>query len=202
MDTAKDVTRGVIDGFVEGASAADIFRDSLKKIADSLLNDVLNSMFQVKNFSGASGGGGFLSSLFGGGGGGGGFLSSILSMFGGSGVPMYAKGTSSARPGMALVGEEGPELVRFGGGEEVVPNHRMGAALGGMPSIQAPTIPKLSPQQPQASATIAPVYNIDARGADSAAIARLQAQLDRQNREFAANTMKVLKQAGPRGIHI
>lgn len=202
LDTAKDVTRGIIDGFVEGASAADIFRDSLKKIADSLLNDVLNSMFQVKNFSGAGGGGGFLSSLFGGGGGGGGFLSSILSIFGGSGVPMYAKGTSSARPGMALVGEEGPELVRFSGGEEVVPNHKMGSFLGGMPSIQAPTIPKLSPQQPQASATIAPVYNIDARGADSAAIARLQAQLDKTNREFGSNVIKTMRSASTRGVKI
>lgn len=32
MATARDVTRGIIDGFVEGASAADILADSLKKI--------------------------------------------------------------------------------------------------------------------------------------------------------------------------
>lgn len=31
----------------------------------------------------------------------------------------YAVGTSSAEPGLALVGEEGPELVNFGGGEVV-----------------------------------------------------------------------------------
>lgn len=31
----------------------------------------------------------------------------------------YAVGTESAAPGLALVGEEGPELVRFGGGEVV-----------------------------------------------------------------------------------
>lgn len=31
----------------------------------------------------------------------------------------YAVGTSSAEPGLALVGEEGPELVDFGGGERV-----------------------------------------------------------------------------------
>lgn len=33
----------------------------------------------------------------------------------------YADGTNSAAPGVALVGEEGPELVKFGGGEIVYP---------------------------------------------------------------------------------
>ena len=35
-------------------------------------------------------------------------------------VPMYASGTDSAAPGFALVGEEGPELVYFNGGEKVM----------------------------------------------------------------------------------
>jgi phage-related minor tail protein len=35
----------------------------------------------------------------------------------------YAKGTRGATPGWAWVGELGPELVRFGGGEEIL-NHR------------------------------------------------------------------------------
>lgn len=35
------------------------------------------------------------------------------------GVPGYASGTRSARSGMAWVGERGPELVRFNGGERV-----------------------------------------------------------------------------------
>lgn len=33
----------------------------------------------------------------------------------------YATGTRNARPGWAWVGERGPELVRFGGGEQVIP---------------------------------------------------------------------------------
>ena len=40
-------------------------------------------------------------------------------------VPAYATGTKSAAPGLALVGEEGPELVKFKGGEEVVPSSVM-----------------------------------------------------------------------------
>lgn len=45
----------------------------------------------------------------------------------------YAKGTNSAARGLALVGEEGPELVRFRGGEQVVPNHKLagGGLVGG-----------------------------------------------------------------------
>lgn len=35
-------------------------------------------------------------------------------------VPMYAGGTNSAAPGLALVGENGPELVYFHGGERVL----------------------------------------------------------------------------------
>ncbi len=62
MATAKDVTRGVIDGFIEGASAADILVNSLKKIGDALIDDVLNSMFKVNS----AGGGGIFGNLFGG----------------------------------------------------------------------------------------------------------------------------------------
>ena len=37
----------------------------------------------------------------------------------------YAKGTQGAAPGLALVGEEGPELVVFNGGESVIPNNQL-----------------------------------------------------------------------------
>lgn len=36
-------------------------------------------------------------------------------------MPAHADGTRSAGRGLALVGEEGPEIVRFGGGEQVIP---------------------------------------------------------------------------------
>ena len=35
-------------------------------------------------------------------------------------IPQYANGTDNAAPGFALVGEEGPELVYFNGGEKVL----------------------------------------------------------------------------------
>ena len=42
-----------------------------------------------------------------------------------------AAGTPSASPGWSWVGEAGPELVRFHGGETVVPNHAVGGYAGG-----------------------------------------------------------------------
>jgi hypothetical protein len=43
-----------------------------------------------------------------------------------AGVRGYARGTNSASPGWAWVGEEGPELMRFRGGEQVVPTSAIG----------------------------------------------------------------------------
>jgi cell wall-associated NlpC family hydrolase len=47
-------------------------------------------------------------------------------------VGWYARGTTGAAPGLAWVGEEGPELVRFKGGETVYPHEesmRIGAGI-------------------------------------------------------------------------
>ena len=44
----------------------------------------------------------------------------------------YAGGTSSARRGLAWVGEQGPELVAFRGGEQVFPASQSASAAGGL----------------------------------------------------------------------
>lgn len=46
----------------------------------------------------------------------------------------YALGTMSAQPGLRLVGERGPELVDFGGGERVWPSGT-GPSMGGVTNI-------------------------------------------------------------------
>lgn len=48
-----------------------------------------------------------------------------------AGFEGYASGTPSARRGWAWVGERGPELVRFRGGEQVLPHPASMAAAGG-----------------------------------------------------------------------
>jgi hypothetical protein len=46
-----------------------------------------------------------------------------------NGKRAYAKGTDYAAPGRALVGEHGPELVEFHGGEKVTPNNKLGGTV-------------------------------------------------------------------------
>ena len=50
---------------------------------------------------------------------------------GGAHITHNAAGTPSASPGWSWVGEAGPELVKFHGGETVVPNHAVGGYAGG-----------------------------------------------------------------------
>lgn len=191
MATAKDVTRGMIDGFIEGASAADILADSLKKIGNALINDVLNNIFKINN---AGGSGGSLISLFSGLFSGGGGLGK--NYFPPAPLPMYAAGTSSARSGMALVGEKGPELVRFKGGEQVVPNHQLAAAMS------APSLPNIQALGGGGgtSVKLAPVYNIDARGADVAAVARLEKGLAKTNAEMQSRIEAGVRSAQKRNV--
>lgn len=47
-------------------------------------------------------------------------------------IPHFANGTDNAQRGLALVGEAGPELVRFNGGEKVLNNHNTQKALAGL----------------------------------------------------------------------
>lgn len=122
----KDTARGFVDDFVSGLkngesawkSFANAALGALNKIADKLLDSVFDSFFNTSTGPG----GNWLMNLFGGGGQAGAILS------GSAGPGLYARGTASARAGEAIVGEEGPELVRFKGGERVVPNHQMRAA--------------------------------------------------------------------------
>ncbi|HTV69843.1 MAG TPA: phage tail length tape measure family protein [Rhizobiaceae bacterium] len=135
LDLVRDTFKGFIsdlrDGLRQGESFWDSFRNAATRamdtVADKLLNDVMDAIFQVK---GAAGGG------LGGGGGGilGGILGWVGNLFGGGGVslpgsapiptprPAFASGTVGAPAGLAWVGERGPELVNFRGGERVYDN--------------------------------------------------------------------------------
>ena len=63
----------------------------------------------------------------------------IVSMRSGGGYVGYARGTSNARRGLAWVGENGPELIRFHGGEQVIPNDKLGSAGAGATYVFSPT---------------------------------------------------------------
>ncbi len=210
METAKDVTRGMIDGFIEGASAADILADSLKKIGNALLDDVLNNIFKINNAGG--GGGGFLSglfSLFGGGG-----KSSFPSAPGG----LYSEGGYTGDGGKyqpAGVVHKGEYVfdqaaVKAAGGPAAMEAMRRnlkgyadGGYVGAMPSLSPPSIPDMKSVTGGGSTgavTLAPVYHIDARGADAAAVARLQAGLDKTNREMQSRIESGVRSAQKRNV--
>ena len=163
QDAQKDALRGIVDDLIQGKSAAEAFAGALQKIANKLLDMAFDDLF-TGLFKGSGGGGGFFSGL----------------------IPGFAKGTNSAPRGLAVVGENGPELVRFRGGEQVIPNHK----------LSAPTMPNLSGASSSSgggSFTFAPV--IDARGADVAAVARLEQVVAKQQAEFSGRVVQTMRQA-------
>jgi hypothetical protein len=193
-ELAGDFTDTFFNGIEQGKDAWESLGDAalsvLKTIGDSLLNDVLNNIFAINNSSGSTGlFGSILGGLFGGGGGSKGFnLGSGATAYTGS-LPGYASGTPSARAGVAWVGENGPELVRFKGGEEVVPNHRLNVPANGNSSSSSS-----GPMHIDARTTI------DARGADSEAVARLQAAQARRDAELPAKIIDTVKEAQRRRL--
>ena len=82
-----------------------------------------------------------------------GMIGSVLGSFGFK-LPGFAGGTASAPPGYAIVGEDGPELMRLRGGERIFPADETQQALdntyGGASSVNA-----------LAGATGANIYTID-----------------------------------------
>jgi tape measure domain-containing protein len=64
-------------------------------------------------------------------------------------LPGYAAGTNSARQGLAVVGERGPEIVAFGGGEKVFTasaSQRLAQRLNGMemPDVIGPEVASMA----------------------------------------------------------
>lgn len=99
MSEFENASRQAFVGFVSGADSA---RQAASRLLDSFARILANQAFT-----------GLFGGLFGGG-------ASLASGFSGGQVPgMYASGTSSAASGLAWVGERGPELVNFRGGEQV-----------------------------------------------------------------------------------
>lgn len=203
MATAKDVTRGIIDGFIEGASAADILSDSLKKIGNALLDDVLNSIFKINN---AAGGGGFLSSIFGGifGGGGGKFPSAPGGLFSDGG---YTGDGGKYQPaGVVHKGEYvfDQAAVKAAGGPaamEAMRRNLKGYANGGAVGVSVPSLPSL--KTPQAAGVVVnfnPV--VDNRGASVEAVARQEKALAKMQNELQGRVEAAVRSAQKRNVKL
>lgn len=198
MALAKDVTRDLIDGFIEGKSAADIMANALKKIGNHLINDVLNNLFKIQNMGG--GGGGFLSGLLGLFGGGGGFVpNTTAGAFFTSGFSTggyTGPGPKNKPAGIVHAGEVvwSQEDVRKAGGVAAVEAMRLGGVKPA--AMQAPVMPKLASMgggQQQVVVNFQP--QIDASGADPAAIQRLESGLAKMRAEIPAQVIESVRKA-------
>lgn len=202
MATAKDVTRGIIDGFVEGASAADILADSLKKIGNALLDDVLNSIFKVNSAAGGSGG----------------LLSGLLGLFGG-GASRYAglsgglfseggftgPGGKYQPAGIVHKGEVvwSQADVARAGGVGAVEALRKGYANGGPVGISVPSVPSLRSMSAQ-SAGVVVNFNpvVDNRGASVEAVARQEKALAKMQGELQSRVEAAVRSAQKRNVKL
>lgn len=132
MNAMENALMGVMTGTKSVA-------DSFRAMASSIIQEMIRMQIQA-NITGPLSG--MLSKgigrLFGMGGGGyqsagnataiaSGDFTSPMSTFSGA----FASGTDSAPPGLALVGEHGPELMQMGGGERIYPNDQTRAILSG-----------------------------------------------------------------------
>ena len=102
-------------------------------------------------------------------------------------VPMYASGTDNAAPGIALVGEEGPELVYFNGGEKVMD----AAKTAAFQSNATPAVSAMLSATGGSSPSVQVVFQISGN-ATPETVQVLQEYGD----EFAARVLEVLEDAG------
>jgi len=178
------------DGLTDAILGAENLGDVFSRVADQIIADLLRIAIQqaiIKPladalFGGGGGGGGFLGSLFGGGGPSSSLLGSVDSLFGGEFAGLFAKGGTIPTGQFGIVGEKGPELAFAGaGGLGILSNSDSSRALGGGTNV---TIP----------------INIDATGADAAAIARLNARLDQLRDELPGKIVTTVQDASNRRI--
>ena len=117
-DAASSASDGFKDFFKSIANGSASAGEALSALAGKLLDDVLDqALTPVSNLFGQ-----IFSNL-------GSSISS--SLFGGSTpkIPQYASGTNNHPGGLAIVGEEGPELVNMRRGAQVIPNGQFGGGM-------------------------------------------------------------------------
>lgn len=176
MRIGEDIIKGMVLG-ISGAAPA--VEGALSQVTDRLKADV-SGMFkavliQGKSFRSA------LSNLLGNVAGRL-FDSAFDNLFAGFAIPAFAGGTSFAPGGMALVGERGPELVSLPRGAQVYP----------APATRS----MLASPSPSVSMNV----SIDARGADAAALTRVEREVGRLRADMPALVVDTLRKAGNRAM--
>lgn len=201
-NVARDATRGFIDDLIHGESAADAFAGALSRIADALLDDVLNSIFKVNNAAGGSGGllGGLLG-LFGGG----------ASRYAGLSGGLFSEGGFTGPGGKyqpAGIVHKGEVVwsqadVARAGGVGAVEALRKGYANGGPVGISVPSVPSLRSMSAQ-SAGVVVNFNpvVDNRGASVEAVARQEKALAKMQGELQSRVEAAVRSAQKRNVKL
>ena len=111
------------------------------------------------------------------------------------GIPGYAVGTEDAAPGFAIVGEHGPELVYFNGGESVLTasetRREMESASVTPMSAELPESSGASSARSTAPISLSPVYHISGISDTS----ELQNVLNAQNDSLRELVLEIMKDA-------
>ena len=206
-NVARDATRGFIDDLIHGESAADAFAGALSRIADALLDDVLNSIFKVNNAAGGGGGGllGGLLSLFGGGSQWAGIQSGAISggLFSEGGFT--GPGGKYQPAGIVHKGEVvwSQADVARAGGVGAVEALRKGYANGGAVGVSVPSVPNLRSMSAQ-SAGVVVNFNpvVDNRGASVEAVARQEKALAKMQGELQSRVEAAVRSAQKRNVKL
>ena len=170
------------DAIIRAKSLKDVLRGLLEDIQRILLRQFVTKPLEGLFTGGGSGGGGIFGDIFGGifGGGAGGSAGGgmLPGEFPGMGdLGWFAAGTSSAPPGLAVVGEQGPELVAFGGGERVFDASETAGMLGGVQNH----------------------FHVDMRGASVEAVNELRKLVFRVNGSIEQRAVAAVANARSRG---
>jgi tape measure domain-containing protein len=179
IDVQKDVTRGIVDGFVAGQSAAQVFSDALSKIGSKLLDMAFDDLFNPTSKGGLDAGG-FVASLFKG-----------FADGGYTGVGSKTTPAGIVHKGEYVIPKQVVDRLGVNGLEQRLRGYANGGSVGSIPRL-TPMAPAARPDQTP-TINYAPTY--DARGADVAAVARLEAAMARDRQEFAANVVRTVRQA-------
>lgn len=196
-DAAREFTGNLISGLLDGASATEVLGNALKSLGSRLINSGLDSLFG------------------GGGGGGGGFFGSLLgALFGGKGFSdggYTGQGSKYEPAGTVHKGEYvfDADAVRKAGGPRAMEAMRKrikgGYADGG--AVGAPSITSASVPAPVSAANDNSVQlnfspTINAQGADSAGLARVEASLNRLKSEFNTRVEGAVREAHKRNVKL
>ena len=135
LQIAQTFTSAIADWAINGGKASDVFRNLAKQIASMALQaslmgqGPLAGLFGTKSADGGN-------SL-------GGLLGSLTSGFGSFKLPGFAAGGTVPGNQWAVVGEQGPELIRSGSGGATVIVHNYAGAAVQVKQSKGPTGPSI-----------------------------------------------------------